>query len=688
MPRNKRLRHGIGANISVYKKFLHPRAAVCDKYPNASKNDVLDDLIAIGQEEKLVSKRMQGCILMRHVDFDDGQILHAVTRYCKVMQEGPRESLFDTPPQEDVEGGEDVAVEVEAPEAREIPRFLNEDISNFRAQGFAVDDDNEPAPENVPSPNDEVNEGMYRPWGSEPLDLRRASGVRDIQPTLVSADPSLHTVLGYFLHFLPVDYLKNTVVTATNTTLSDPLSWEEFLRFMGILFLLATTQGVPRRMFWAIDTPDIFIGAPFRLHAYMSRRRFEAILKHLKFTNTQPPAFKHPFHPVNELIVAFNEHSQGCFSPGWVNCLDESMSVWTNQWTCPGWMFVPRKPHPMGNEYHSICCGLSGVMYAIELVEGKDRPRQLPPPKYNEYGKTTGLLLRLTDSIAHSGRVVIMDSGFCVLKALVKLASVGVYASAVIKKRRYWPKYIDGAAIDARFEEYVVGSTDSLPGTLDGVSFRIFCMKEEDYVMKLMATYGALRAVEEGMTQRSVSSRNGERQTFTFMYTEPFFNHFQFRHQVDDHNNLRHSPISLEESISTKDWRIRVFSFVLALVEVNARLAHAFFSRSVTMSQLEFRRKLAKELLDYSFSINAVGRNKRKRRSDLPESICGVETAPLYATNWTGTSWEFLATKYPQHFCKTVGCQKRVRTYCKCMIGHWRCPTCIGIHIASLDEAS
>ena len=171
------------------------------------------------------------------------------------------------------------------------------------------------------------------------------------------------------------------------------------------------------------------------------------------------------------------------------------------------------------------------------------------------------------------------------------------------------------------------------------------------------------------------------------MYTEPFFNHFQFRHQVDDHNNLRHSPISLEESISTKDWRIRVFSFVLALVEVNARLAHAFFSRSVTMSQLEFRRKLAQELLDYSFTINAAGRNKRKRRTDLPGSICGVETAPLYATNWTGTSWEFLSTKYPQHFCKTVGCQKRVRTYCKCMIGHWRCPTCIGIHIASLDEA-
>jgi hypothetical protein len=40
----------------------------------------------------------------------------------------------------------------------------------------------------------------------------------------------------------------------------------------------------------------------------------------------------------------------------------------------------------IANEYHS-CCGLSGIMYAIELVEGKNRPRQLPPPKYNEHGK-------------------------------------------------------------------------------------------------------------------------------------------------------------------------------------------------------------------------------------------------------------------------------------------------------------
>jgi hypothetical protein len=35
-----------------------------------------------------------------------------------------------------------------------------------------------------------------------------------------------------------------------------------------------------------------------------------------------------------------------------------------------------------------------------------------------------------------------------VLKALIELAKKGVFASALIKKRRwYWPKYIDGGEV-------------------------------------------------------------------------------------------------------------------------------------------------------------------------------------------------------------------------------------------------
>jgi hypothetical protein len=85
--------------------------------------------------------------------------------------------------------------------------------------------------------------------------------------------------------------------------------------------------------------------------------------------------------------------------------------------------------------------------------------------------------MRLTESIHHSGRVAIMDSGFCVLQSLVQLAFVGVYGLAVIKKRRYWPKYIKGDAIDSHFESKGIGETDSLPGTLDGINFKSLLYK-------------------------------------------------------------------------------------------------------------------------------------------------------------------------------------------------------------------
>jgi hypothetical protein len=44
-----------------------------------------------------------------------------------------------------------------------------------------------------------------------------------------------------------------------------------------------------------------------------------------------------------------------------------------------------------------------------------------------------------------------------------------VFASAVIKKRRYWPKHIDEGAIDSHFEVKDNGKTDSLPRVMDGV---------------------------------------------------------------------------------------------------------------------------------------------------------------------------------------------------------------------------
>lgn len=172
----------------------------------------------------------------------------------------------------------------------------------------------------------------------------------------------------------------------------------------------------------------------------MSKNRFNSILAALKYSDQDLPIYHDKFHQIRQMIAAWNGNMAKIFRPDWVSCLDESMSPWTNERTCPGWMFVPRKTHPMGNEYHTVCCGISGVMWAIELVEGKDAPLERTNICFADKPKTVGLLLRLCSSIFQSGRVIILDSGFCVLQGIVELCQRGVFASAVIKKRRYWPK--------------------------------------------------------------------------------------------------------------------------------------------------------------------------------------------------------------------------------------------------------
>ena len=178
------------------------------------------------------------------------------------------------------------------------------------------------------------------------------------------------------------------------------------------------------------------------------------------------------------------------FLPGYMNCLDESMSVWTNKFTCPGFMFISHKPWPFGNEYHTVCCCSSGIMWGIDLVEGKDCPPQLGQQEYENFGLMVGLLLWKLSPINHKGFVVILDSRFCILKGIIELRKKGVFASALIKKQQYWPKDIKSDDIKAHFNNKTVGDMDSWTGTFDNIPFHVYAMKEPNYIMSLMSTYG------------------------------------------------------------------------------------------------------------------------------------------------------------------------------------------------------
>jgi hypothetical protein len=72
-----------------------------------------------------------------------------------------------------------------------------------------------------------------------------------------------------------------------------------------------------------------------------------------------------------------------------------------------------------------------------------------------------------------AGKYIVLDSGFCVLKALIELKKHGIYACALIKKRRYWPSGVPGNSIDKHMADRDVGDVDAIKGTADGVTYNL-----------------------------------------------------------------------------------------------------------------------------------------------------------------------------------------------------------------------
>ena len=520
-------RLGVGAKATVLVSCLHPKDKVTQAYPNSTKDERSVEIVVLDRGSRPIRRESKLVVVFNHPphgDLQEGFECWTIQRFVKVVSEGNEEDLFDVPvvatAQEQAQqrnnentDGNNNTNNNNNEEQQDMPDELHRIVDATTTSGTIVqgddlaivanlvdgdmiDDDNSPAPENIPTPN-ENTDGIFGEWGHSGSCFRAMAGGRRLKAR-ISYPPHIRpSLFNLFELFFFTPFVKNVIIPQTNNRLEAngfhrDLSYGEFLRWIGVWLLMSTLHGPDRGAFWSLTDINRFHGAPWRLGDLMSRKRFDAILRSIFYTDQEKPAYRDKFWEVRQMIVAWNDNMAEQFTPSWVSCLDESMSPWTNKYSCPGWMFVPRKPHPFGNEYHSVCCSMSGIMWGIELVEGKDAPRAAahPKPKYNSHGNTVGLLLRILEPIFTKGYVAVLDSGFCVLKGIVELKKRGVYASALIKKRRYWPKYIKGDDIKSHFDGGDVGDCDSWKGQMDEVDFHVYAMKEPDYVMSIMSTYG------------------------------------------------------------------------------------------------------------------------------------------------------------------------------------------------------
>ncbi len=149
----------------------------------------------------------------------------------------------------------------------------------------------------------------------------------------------------------------------------------------------------------------------------------------------------------------------------------------------------------------------------------------------------------------------------------------GIFAGTLIKKRRYWPTLFLGDAMDLYFKNKQVGECDAISGVLDKEQYFILGVKEPDNVMKFMVSGGTLILDNNcKKVTRKCTERNGTARQEKFTYMKPYDWHFCYCHIVDDHNNLCHASLALQEILITKHWNLRVFTFLLAITKVNLYL--------------------------------------------------------------------------------------------------------------------
>ena len=295
--KSKKLTAGIGASCSVNVKRLHPSKEVAAKFPNLPANSEISNLLAIRKDMKLVNKKQQDCVIFVHPDHDDFEF-HAVKKWVKVTKEGQPMHYFDVPslapqapeaPQDPVEAEGDEHDHVEFNILQAARNGDDLDIAMIQGLGLGVDDDNAPAPENIPSRDNPSDETPSEWVFSGLCHSKTNTFIYDNKPHLrgmfVGQDAYFGMNVSYsamFLFFFPLTWLKTVLLAKTNEKLDSPMTYGELLKFLGLIFFMSTISGFSKRDFWSQQEISFE-------NAFFSQLLSSATVLSIRFMRYQPP---------------------------------------------------------------------------------------------------------------------------------------------------------------------------------------------------------------------------------------------------------------------------------------------------------------------------------------------------------------------------------------------------------------
>ena len=501
--------------------------------------------------------------------------------------------------------------------------------------------------------------------------------------------------LDMFQHFSPREYFLSETVVATLLSMRLEIPGSVFTlkdldMYFALMFAMTLFKHDDKRVFWSGDHSDEgkfmnLFQPKLKFNKYMGRIRFEFIAKHLKLCSESfKPINRDPLWETRPLISAFNSNMRNNYFASDTVCIDESMHKLSMLYV-PAAVFVMRKFTTRGNEYHTIADGLK-ILFHMELVEGKSRPHWMGPKEFDVmYGKTTGLLLRIVRyaGLEGSGRIIILDSGFQVLQALIELRKVGLYGSAIIKWKGNWPKGVDGDLMESEAMKLMTGESAAMKGTKNGVPFYLWVLRDSMYVLKFMTTYGSTNTHVLAKPVRRRACIQGAPHV-VFKHDVVCFNYYNHRNAVDINNNGRQKCDPLEETVLSQNYAQRVLCHVLNTCEQNSLRAFNHFVRKpmglAPLSVREFRIQHVEAVLNKhtSSSMPLPLAAELKRAFDKDEHL--LASIPHFSRYQHGGGWkQDLKMRYVQRTCQF--CADKTSLYCKCNPGLSVCQDCFLKHI-------
>ncbi|KAL7312849.1 phosphatidylinositol-binding protein scs2, variant 2 [Mucor circinelloides] len=125
-----------------------------------------------------------------------------------------------------------------------------------------------------------------------------------------------------------------------------------------------------------------------------------------------------------------------CIAPGKYLVVDESMNQWLGN-GMPNLKKVPRKPHPIGQEFKTLADHHSYCILQMDTVSNTVSKEYDNEPGMKKLAAT---IKRLVKPWFGSGRTVIADSWFGSPDMTAMLSDLGLYSIMQVTKRRYWPR--------------------------------------------------------------------------------------------------------------------------------------------------------------------------------------------------------------------------------------------------------